>query len=181
MKPTTTNTIEAIGPDETMLHLVHKSIFGLFLVYAQVAVGFVAAALLIIFLAPVALPKADPVTLRSDVAVIIGAGAIMTWLILVLFTYIYRQSKLIITNKNLTQIIQHGLFVRQVSELSMADVEDVSAAKKGIFATIFDYGDLLVETAGETDNFRFSFCPKPDIYGKIVLDAREKFIHDQTE
>jgi uncharacterized membrane protein YdbT with pleckstrin-like domain len=175
------DTIESIGLNETKLYEVRKHWFGLVIVYLQVLVGFAAAVLLLWFLAPIIFPNADTTTRNKNLAIIIAVGAIVSWLILVLFTYIYRQSKLIISNKNLTQIVQRGLFSRQVSELSMADVEDISAVKHGILPSIFNYGDLLVETAGETDHFNFSFCPNPDFYGKIVLDAREKFIGSGTE
>ncbi len=169
-------TIESIDDNETMLQIVHKHWFGLIIVYVEIGLGFVAAAVLLWLMLPIVMTHSDSYEIRRTFSVFLGAGAILTWLVLVLFTYIYRQSKLIITNKNLTQIVQHGLFNRQVSELSMADVEDVTAHKKGFFANFFDYGGLLVETAGETENFEFTMCPKPDVYGKTVLDAREQFL-----
>ena len=181
MSPIKNDVIEGLNPDETMLQVVHKHWFGLFIVYVEVGVGFAAAALLLWFVAPIMYPNAEPTQRTTSLTLIIGVGAILAWLVLILFTYIYLQSKLIITNKNLTQIVQRGLFNRQVSELSMTDVEDVSAVKKGFFPSVFNYGDMLVETAGATDNFSFSFCPNPDYYGKIVLDAREKFIGSNTE
>jgi uncharacterized membrane protein YdbT with pleckstrin-like domain len=176
MSAVNSNTIEAIDPGETKLYEVHKHWFGLVIVYLQIGAGFAALVLLLWFLTPVLFPNADASQRNLKLSVITAAGGIVTWLILVLFTYIYQQSKLIISNKNLTQIIQKGLFRRQVSELSMADVEDVSAAKNGILQTVFNYGDLVVETAGETEKFQFDFCPRPDFYGKVVLDARQKFI-----
>jgi hypothetical protein len=169
-------TIESINRDETMLQVVHKHWFGLLVVYIELSIGFIAAALLLGLAAPVAFSRTDPAELRSNLIIIMAAGAIVTWLLMVLYTYIYRQNKLIITDQNLTQVIQRGLFSRKVSELSMADVEDVAADKVGPFAAILNFGALLVETAGATDNFEFNRCPKPDTYGKIVLDAREAYI-----
>ncbi len=169
-------TIEGMGDNESKLYEVHKHWFGLVIVYFQVGAGFTAFALLLWFLAPVLFPNAEPALRNSNVSIIIAVGAIFTWLILILFTYIYHQSKLIISDKNLTQVLQRGLFSRKVSELSMANVEDVTANQHGFFASTFGYGDLLVETAGEQDNFDFSFCPNPNFYGKIVLDARQKYL-----
>jgi len=176
MSISSNDNIEGLADGESMLYEVRRHWFGLFIVYVEVGLGFAAAAILLYFLGPILFANAEPAQRTRDISVIVAVGAILTWLILVLFTYIYRQSKLIITDRNLTQIIQRGLFSRKVSELSMANVEDVTADQHGFFATAFNYGDLLVETAGEQDNFDFSFCPNPNFYGKIVLDARQKYV-----
>lgn len=164
--------------DESMLYEVRRDLFGLFVVYIQAAIGFATASLLVIYLLKELMPNAEASHVRSLTVTIIGVAAIFVWLILTIYTYIYRQSKLIISNKNLTQIIQSGLFSRKVSELSMSNVEDVTANQRGFFASIFNYGDLVVETAGEQANFKFIFCPKPNFYGKIVLDARQKYVEE---
>ena len=168
--------IEGLVEGEMMLYRVRRHWFGLMIVYVEVGIGFAAAALLLYFLAPIMYPNADIARRNFNLSILISVAAITTWLILVLYTYIYRQSMLIITNKNLTQIIQRGLFSRKVSELSMANVEDVTADQHGFFATTFNYGTLQVETAGEADNFDFVLCPNPNFYGKIVLDARQKYV-----
>ena len=178
--PKASNIIESLDADELMLYEVRKHPFGLIMAYFQVAAGFLAGVVLMVFLAPVVSPNSDPATRRSVLSVLIALVAIVLWLVLLLFTNIYRQSRLLITDKNLTQIIQNGLFSRKVSELSMASVEDVTSNQHGIFATIFGYGTLTVETAGEQANFIFKLCPKPNFYGKVILDARQKYLecHD---
>jgi uncharacterized membrane protein YdbT with pleckstrin-like domain len=107
------------------------------------------------------------------------AGAIfataLVFFILFLATYIYRQSMLIVTDKSLIQIMQRGLFVRKVSRLSMSNVEDVSAEQRGILPTIFNYGTLTIQTAGERENFLFPYCPSPNLYADRVLDARQAY------
>jgi uncharacterized membrane protein YdbT with pleckstrin-like domain len=88
-------------------------------------------------------------------------------------TFIFRQNRLILTDRNLTQILQYGLFNRKVSQLNMSNVEDVTAIQSGILSTVFNYGTLKIETAGEQMNFIFTYCPNPGYYAKIILDARE--------
>ncbi len=173
---TPNNSIEAVAPGETKLFEVHKHWFGLFIVYFEVAFGFVTGLVLMWLLSPVIFPNTDPANRRLYLSTIIGVVAIFAWVILILFTYIYRQNRLIVTNKNLTQILQKGLFNRKVSELSMANVEDVTANQQGFFPSVVGYGDMLVESAGAQENFDFSFCPKPNYYGKIVLDARQQYL-----
>ena len=168
--------IEELAPGETKLQEVHKHWFGLVMVYIEVAIGFAAGVVLLWLVAPFAFANTDAALRQVYITEIVGLAGIFAWLLMVIFTYIYRQNRLIITDKNLTQILQRGLFSRQVSELSMSNVEDVTANQHGFFPTVLGYGELLVETAGAEDNFDFSFCPHPSAYGKIVLEARQNFI-----
>ena len=39
--------------------------------------------------------------------------------------------------------------------------EDVEGRRVGVWATILNYGDLVVETAGEQENFVFQQAPDP--------------------
>ena len=89
--------------------------------------------------------------------------------------YIYHQNKLIMTDMHLIQIVQNGLFGRSVSQLSIAKVQDVSASRRGFFATMLDYGSIEVETAGEDDNFVFNFAPHPQQLADECLSIHEKY------
>jgi uncharacterized membrane protein YdbT with pleckstrin-like domain len=105
----------------------------------------------------------------------------LLFFVLFIATYIYRQSMLLVTDMNLVQILQKGLFVRKVSRLSMSNVEDVTAEQKGILPTIFNYGTLTVQTAGEMENFVFPYCPNPNKYADRILDARQAFVDKENE
>ena len=89
--------------------------------------------------------------------------------------YVYRQNKLILTDMHLIEVSQRGLFSRSVSQLSMAKVQDVSAERQGVFPTMFDYGTIEVETAGEVDNFVFRLAPHPQQLADECLAIHEKF------
>jgi uncharacterized membrane protein YdbT with pleckstrin-like domain len=73
-------------------------------------------------------------------------------------------------------MLQYGLFSRKVSQLNMVNVEDVTAVQNGIFQTMFGFGSLNIETAGEQVNFHFTYCPRPGYYAKVILDAREQIL-----
>jgi uncharacterized membrane protein YdbT with pleckstrin-like domain len=173
------NSIESVAEGEEYLYTIRKHPFGIIILYVQAIVGLVGAFGLILFLLPqfVAETSRSRYTSLLALAMVLVGGLVALFLLLA--TYIYRQNKLIVTDKNITQVIQNGLFNRKVSELSLANVEDVTAQQQGIFATIFGYGELRVETAGEQNNFHFSYCPNSNYCGKIILDARQKYIsHD---
>lgn len=82
----------------------------------------------------------------------------------------------IVTDQNFVDIDQENLLHRKVSTLSLGDVQDVSASHKGFLQTYFNYGDVLVQTAGELPNFELINIPDPAGYAKKILDLQENFI-----
>jgi uncharacterized membrane protein YdbT with pleckstrin-like domain len=174
--PLQSKTIEGFDANETKLQEVRRSTAGLIIVYIQVILGMLAGVVLLFFMIPVVMTNAE--ASKTHLILISGVSilAVITWLGLTIFTYIYKQSKLLISDENLTQIIQTGLFGRSVAELSLADVEDVSAHQNGFIATIFGFGQLEIQTAGASENFIFKFCPNPNYYGKIILTARQSYL-----
>lgn len=160
---------------ECILTVVHRSIIGLLGIYLVAIVAVAAIFSLIIALSPDTFNTDSP-NISPLLGAIIVVGAVLLVLIVFIATYIYRQSRLLITDRSLVQILQKSLFIRKVSRLTMADVEDVSSEQRGILASIFGYGTLTIQTAGEKENFVFSFCPTPQKYADQVIEARQKFI-----
>ncbi|MEO8784900.1 MAG: PH domain-containing protein [Candidatus Saccharimonadales bacterium] len=171
-------TLEGFDSSESKLEEVHRSVAGLVVVYVEVMLGMVAGIVLLAFMIPVVLPNAQSSQVNMYLLSGVGILAVITWLALSVFTHIYKMSKLIISDENLTQIIQNGLFNRSVAELSLADVEDVSAHQNGIIASLFGYGQLEIQTAGASDNFVFKYCPRPNFYGKRILTARQSYLNN---
>ncbi len=81
--------------------------------------------------------------------------------ILLVSYYVYRHNVLIFTNVHLIYVAQVGIFGRRVSQLNFRNVEDVSGHKKGILQTIFNYGDVTIQSAGEMEKFIFDKAPDP--------------------
>lgn len=176
-----TGRIESLTAEETLVADVRRHPFGLFLVYLQIFAAF-GLALFLIFTLLSSVIESLGLNANSvnAVASLFGLFAVAFALIfLVLATRIYRGNQLIVSDKNVTQVLQIGLFNRKISELSMVNVEDVTAEQSGIFPTIFNYGNLKIETAGEQNNFIFVYCPNPNAYAKAILDARLQFISEE--
>ena len=178
-----TGRIEGLTPEETLVADIRRHPFGLFLIYSQVFL----ALILGIFLATAFIPTLSELlgTSRSSaggvVVVFIMFSLIFALIFLILATRIYKGNQLIVSDKNVTQVLQIGLFDRKISELGMANIEDVTAHQSGIFPTLFNYGTLRIETAGEQNNFIFVYTPNPNAYAKAILDARLAFIGKHPE
>lgn len=119
--------------------------------------------------------NADSVNISPALSAIIVVGATLLVLILFTATYVYRQSRLLVTDRSLVQIIQKTLFNKKVSRLSMSNVEDVSEEQRGFLASFFNYGTLTVQTAGTEDNFVFTLCPNPTKLADRIIEARQAY------
>jgi uncharacterized membrane protein YdbT with pleckstrin-like domain len=171
---------DMLEPGETVLTVVHRSIIGLVGIYlvAFLAIGAILA--LIISISPDTFQTSSP-EISGSLSAIIILSAVLLVLILFTATYVYRQSRLLITDRSLVQITQKTLFIRKVSRLSMSNVEDVSEEQRGILASIFSYGTLTVQTAGEMENFIFTLCPNPAALADRIIEARQAYAQSIQE
>ncbi|NQV90145.1 PH domain-containing protein [Candidatus Uhrbacteria bacterium] len=80
----------------------------------------------------------------------------------------------IITNERIINIEQEGLFVRTASELDLAAVQDTTAEIRGILQTLFTYGQVFVQTAGEKGRFHFKNIDNPEHVKEIVTELVEE-------
>jgi|GEM_PF-213786 len=85
----------------------------------------------------------------------------------------------IVTDKRIVDISQNGFFNREISELHIHEVQDVSAHVKGFFKTILHFGDVHIQTAGERENFIFVDIPHPYTVAKEIVELHEHEI-DKT-
>lgn len=168
------NTIESVDADENKLAEIHKHPVGIILLYIQATIGVFLASALGYFLLPSVLQDTDKAFQVGNIFA--GISILLAFIVIVIATIIYRENRLTITDRNITQILQYGIFSRKVSQLNVNNVEDVTAEQKGILATTFNYGTLKIETAGEQVNFHYTFCPNVGYYAKIILDAREQML-----
>lgn len=162
-------------PEVTVL-VAYKHLFGLFTIYAQVIIGLGASLLLIYLLLPTLLGDGSGSGSHSIVAASTFVVLVLAGFILLLATVVYRGNKLVVSNKNVRQYSQTGLFHTALSQLSLANIEDVTARKEGFFATVLNYGFLTIETAGEQENFEFYFCPNANHVAEVILNQRAEYV-----
>lgn len=79
----------------------------------------------------------------------------------------------IVTNEHLVDINFHNLLNRDVVEVRLEEVQSGKAHIKGIFGSLFNYGDVIIETAAERQNIQFLAVPKPDFVADRIQDLRE--------
>lgn len=170
------NPLSVMQPGEQVVCEIKRHPFGLFSMYISVGLG-----LLVLLVAAVLGPHYIPdasAGLRAAFLLGFVVIAAISLLFVYISTYVYQNNRWILTNDSITQVTQIGLFRKQSSQLSLANMEDVTAEKSGMMQAMLNFGGLRVETAGERSKFFFSFCPNPDFYARQILAAREAFIRN---
>jgi hypothetical protein len=112
-------------------------------------------------------------------AVIMAVDLLMIVVAIVAY-FIFRQNRVVLTNQHLLQITQAGLFHRILSKFSLDELQDVKGTRSGILATALDYGEILIETAGENENFLFRPVGNPLEVAETINDAHEVFEREHT-
>lgn len=75
----------------------------------------------------------------------------------------------IVTNERVVDIDFLYLLYKRFSQAELTKIQDLSYASGGILATVFDYGNVIIETAGEAPNLEFEKVPHPE---KVVETIR---------
>lgn len=96
------------------------------------------------------------------------------WIVMFLIWIDYYFDVWIVTNKRIVNIEQRGLFIRDVSELELENIQDITTEVKGIIPTLLNYGDVFVQTAAERERFLFHNVPDPYHVKDIVMNLQEE-------
>ncbi|MDP2656550.1 MAG: hypothetical protein Q8P11_03245 [bacterium] len=67
----------------------------------------------------------------------------------------------IITTERIIDMEQKGLFAFSVSEQEIHRIQDMTAEINGILPTLFNYGNVYIQTAGEKERFMFKQVRNP--------------------
>lgn len=81
-------------------------------------------------------------------------------------------SVFIVTDERVVDIDFYNLLYKEVSDANIDKIQDVTYKMGGAVRTVFNYGDVLIQTAGEMPNFEFLAVPKPDNVAKVLQDLR---------
>lgn len=164
-------------PSETILYQATRHPVGVFTIFIMAAV----AALVIItgytFLIT------DPSLFSSmgmDSGSLSAVGALVVLVLLVvvvgvslLAAYVYKKSRLILTNQKVVFIQYHSLIAREVSQLNIGEVEDVNVSQPTLLDRIFKTGKITIETAGEQNNYVLTQVENPYEFARLTIQMHE--------
>lgn len=80
----------------------------------------------------------------------------------------------IITDRRIIDVDWHSVVYHHTSFAHLDRVENVNVVRPGVFAGLFDYGNMKVETAGEDANIDFAAIPHPQLVSQKISDLVKK-------
>lgn len=97
----------------------------------------------------------------------------LTWIMLFLIWVDYYFDVWIVTDCRIVNIEQKGLFSREVSELELDKIQDITTDVRGVIPTFLNFGDLQVQTAAEQERFLFHNIPDPYEVKNIIMNLHK--------
>ena len=172
---TATNPLAAMRKDEAVIFQIRRHPFGLLGIHITAGFMLLGLAVIIYVLLPHFLTSVPHTKLYGIGTLAFVIVAAIMFVFLAITHKVYWGNSWILTSDSLTQVTQSSLFDKQSSQLSLANLEDVTAEQNGPLSHMLNFGVLRVETAGERSKFMFPYCPNPNLYAQQVLQARENF------
>ena len=80
----------------------------------------------------------------------------------------------ILTDKKLIDIDFYSVLLKHIDHALLRDVQEASARVGGILQMVFNYGDVLVQTAASEEGIDFRSVPMPDRVADLIMDTALK-------
>jgi len=107
---------------------------------------------------------------------------LVLWSLLFYSLTMYTLDVWIVTDKRVIDSTQHGFFNRNISELHLFRIQDITVKIHGVIETILKFGDLHIQTAGAEERFKFLQIPKPVVVkDEIMRQVSENHSHHKED
>lgn len=87
----------------------------------------------------------------------------------------------ILTNYRVIDVEQHGFFHRNFSEATLGKIQDISHEVSGFLPTVFNFGTVLVQTAGSLPNIDLNEVKDPQKQALYLLRAHQAALENQDK
>jgi len=103
-----------------------------------------------------------------------GIGMFMGIFIIFRTWFFSNKNFLVVTSERVVDVNRVGWFDEVVSSVGYADVKDIFFRKKGILASIFNYGSLFIETKSQKTVLEAEKVRAPQKWQTVITDALEQ-------
>jgi len=87
----------------------------------------------------------------------------------------------ILTDERIVDIDFVNLIYKEISDADIDKIQDVTFKVGGVAQTMFNYGDIYIQTASEKPRFEFISIPKPEDVAKILQELRNEEKQEELE
>jgi len=85
----------------------------------------------------------------------------------------------IVTDERIIDINFYNLVYKEVSEAKIDNIEDVTYRQGGVVRAMFNYGDVVMQTAAEKQEFMIESAPQPNRVVKILNELKLEEEHEK--
>lgn len=78
----------------------------------------------------------------------------------------------IITDERVFDVDFINLVYREITDAELDNIEDVTVRVGSVIRTVFDFGDVMIQTAGATPQVDFEAVPHPDRVAQVLRELR---------
>jgi len=151
---------------------VRKSWIGL----VGIALGAIASIGLILWGAwsAAGIPYADKGVLFAIAVLVVAlvAAFFIVWM------YVYSLSYVELTTDGLKAVNWKSLFNKQTVEQEWVRVQNVAAVQSGIFATMLNFGTLIIPSAGTIEALKMVMVPNVEHWQKVIMTYADMATQD---
>ena len=106
-------------------------------------------------------------------------GTLFIWNLFFILWIDFYLDAWIVTNERIINISQKGFFNRDISELKLTKIQDVTSEIVGVIPTLLNYGNIYVQTAAEKERFAFYQIPNPNEVKNTIVQLQENEQHHE--
>ncbi len=100
---------------------------------------------------------------------------LLYWLIRIYLNwYRYNNDIWVITNQRIIDSTKTTPITLKISTADLINVQDMTVQRDGLFRTMFNYGDVICQTAAEQQEFRLIGIPRPEDVQLLVDKERDR-------
>jgi membrane protein YdbS with pleckstrin-like domain len=105
--------------------------------------------------------------------IVMGVGALLVVIYIAIYWYRYENDLWIVTSQRLIDSTKTTPFSHDIKTANLTNIQDINIRKRGIFQTIFEYGDVICQTASASGHtFEFLGVAKPAEVLDLIDDQR---------
>jgi uncharacterized membrane protein YdbT with pleckstrin-like domain len=176
-----------LQPNEKIILIKHRHQFALMREIFPQFLIFIALLILVIYLFfsqnlswPSFLVKFFPSISRYNLTNLLlfflSLFLLILWLIIFLTLTTLYLDYWLITDQRTIHAELKGIFSREIASVNHDKIQDITVDIKGLFPTLFHFGDLHIQTAGEFRELVFEEIPEPERTKDIILAAQREFL-----
>ena len=181
-----------LQPNEKIILIKHRHRFALMREIFPEILILISVLILIVFLFsapslswPHWLAKFSPSILKYNLGYLLlfflSLFLLILWIIIFLSLTTLYLDYWIVTNQRTIHAELKGIFSREISSVNHDKIQDITVKVQGFFPTLFHFGNLHIQTAGEFRELIFEEIPDPEKTKDIILKVQREFLKQMKE